>query len=322
MTISKSHAGLAICGFLMFAVVISGDAWLARGKLCWFVELHGRLVCVLDVHLLTCSETYLLQYFFWQSVARCRSFVVVSRWCVMVTYASSVSWCFDVICNPPGRSMIQRHPIHIYIYICTLYSWEVPLLTPAFIQNNIPSLRISGIQKGPCSCHPPMPEPVSKYSYHVSWRFTDGPPVSNWSPLLFSFGPRTTTSKQQAPEDQRTGAWIALAIIPSIYLLKNPPQLRNSMSEPKTRLILNYRPLKPLLNYQHGRFLCRFRIKFQKTTLTAHFCPPCLSTMTRRVYTSRLSFPQWHGLTQTHLPPRPRKKRHGTATSPFESFSC
>lgn len=120
MTISKSHAGLAICGFLMFAVVISGDAWLARGKLCWFVELHGRLVCVLDVHLLTCSETYLLQYFFWQSVARCRSFVVVSRWCVMVTYASSVSWCFDVICNPPGRSMIQRHPIHIYIYVhCT-----------------------------------------------------------------------------------------------------------------------------------------------------------------------------------------------------------
>ena len=31
------------------------------------------------------------------------------------------------------------------------------------------------------------------------------------------------------------------------------------------------------------------------------------SPATRRVNTSVFSFPQWHGATQTHFPPRPRK---------------
>ena len=58
---------------------------------------------------------------------------------------------------------------------------------------------------------------------------------------------------------------------------------------------LNGRPCKSLLNDQHGRFWRSFLNWVPKTTATAHLCPPCLSTMTRRVYTSRLSFPQWHG---------------------------
>ena len=61
-------------------------------------------------------------------------------------------------------------------------------------------------------------------------------------------------------------------------------------------LFLNYRPFKPLLNYQHGRFW--------GYALCIH-----------HVYTSRFSFPQWHGLTQAHLPPRSRKTaRHSDIT--------
>ena len=41
-----------------------------------------------------------------------------------------------------------------------------------------------------------------------------------------------------------------------------------------------------------------FVYQVPKTSVTAHTCPPCVSTMTRRVYTSRFSFLQWHGLTQ------------------------
>ena len=92
------------------------------------------------------------------------------------------------------------------------------------------------------------------------------------------------------------------------YLFKNGPQFKKSHAgSPKfgLYLVLNCRPFKPLLNYQHGRFWGQFfLLGSPKTTVTAHLCPPCLSTMTRRAYTSRLSFPQWHGLTQTHLPPR------------------
>ena len=37
------------------------------------------------------------------------------------------------------------------------------------------------------------------------------------------------------------------------YLLKKPPQLKNTASEILC-FYINYRPFKPLLNYQHGRF--------------------------------------------------------------------
>ena len=54
--------------------------------------------------------------------------------------------------------------------------------------------------------------------------------------------------------------------------------------------VKHYHPLKPLLDYQYGRF---WRVCFDhvpKTIPFVHTCPPCLSTMTRRVYTSMCSF--------------------------------
>ena len=92
------------------------------------------------------------------------------------------------------------------------------------------------------------------------------------------------------------------------YLFKNERRWKNShVGAPYVRsiFVLNFRRFKPLLNYQHGRLWgSSFFQLGSKTTVTAHLCPPCLST-------SRFSFLQWHGLTQTHLPPQNRMaQRH------------
>ena len=85
-----------------------------------------------------------------------------------------------------------------------------------------------------------------------------------------------------------------------LFADRTPTRKRSSPGRAKVTLLylawcLNGRPCKSLLNDQHGRFWRSFLNWVPKTTATAHLCPPCLSTMTRRVYTSRLSFPQWHG---------------------------
>ena len=52
------------------------------------------------------------------------------------------------------------------------------------------------------------------------------------------------------------------------YLLKNGPLLKKVMPDPPKfglYLVLNYRPFKPLLNYQHGRFWGLVFIRFPKT---------------------------------------------------------
>ena len=97
-------------------------------------------------------------------------------------------------------------------------------------------------------------------------------------------------------------------IVPSTYSTKGH-QLKTHVGTPLVRLIFAFKlpPFKAATKLPTWPILVQFFHQVPKTTVTAHLCPPCLSTMTRRVYTSRLSFPQWHGLTQTHFPPRSRK---------------
>ena len=87
-------------------------------------------------------------------------------------------------------------------------------------------------------------------------------------------------------------------------LLKDGPQCKKKVTSepPKGGLYLffNYRPLKPLLSYPTRATLDYFYNEGPPlSTLSL--------TMTRSVYTSRVSFPQWHGLMQAHFPPRSRK---------------
>ena len=113
--------------------------------------------------------------------------------------------------------------------------------------------------------------------------------------------------------NRRSRIWVEelllYSITPSTYEKTDPYQKKVMSETPKCGLysFANCRPCNPLLNNQHGRLWRSFALLGSKSNRTAHLCPPCLSTMTRRVYTGRLSFPQWHRLTQTHFPPRSRK---------------
>ena len=121
---------------------------------------------------------------------------------------------------------------------------------------------------------------------------------------------------------------------PLIPLTSDTPRLRQHVSRsPLARRHAHVLPTKAaqirMAPRRHGRnFATRSAHKSNPIT---RYLQSSRSPATRRVYASMFRAPQWHGATQTHFPPRPRKSAsHCDITNvtrplspaPKSSFPC